>query len=90
LPCAYLNTQESRHSGTPLIWNKGDFFAIIMRYSLTFFTLVQYFLVLGNLIFLHFRTISNKLKKVVSLRFDMCIKSSIYLFLTDLSHLIDQ
>ncbi|KRY21868.1 hypothetical protein T12_2402 [Trichinella patagoniensis] len=64
LPCAYLNTQESRHSGTPLIWNKGDFFAIIMRYSLTFFTLVQYFLVLGNLIFLHFRTISNKLKKL--------------------------
>ncbi|KRY15079.1 hypothetical protein T12_11690, partial [Trichinella patagoniensis] len=23
LPCAYLNTQESRHTGTPLIWNKG-------------------------------------------------------------------
>ncbi|KRY28197.1 hypothetical protein T01_10312 [Trichinella spiralis] len=23
LPCAYLNTQESRHTGTPLKWNKG-------------------------------------------------------------------
>ncbi|KRY28883.1 hypothetical protein T01_4426, partial [Trichinella spiralis] len=62
LLCAYLNTQESRHTGTPLKWNK-DFVAIIMRYSFTFCTLVQYFLVLGNLIFLHFRSISNKLKK---------------------------
>ncbi|KRY32330.1 hypothetical protein T01_12502 [Trichinella spiralis] len=35
-----------------------------MRYSFTFCTLVQYFVVLGNLIFLHFRSISNKLKKV--------------------------
>ncbi|KRX80763.1 hypothetical protein T06_3309 [Trichinella sp. T6] len=61
-----------------------------MRYSLTFCTLVQYFLVLGNLIFFHFRTILNKLKKVISLRFDMCIKSSNYSFLTDLSHLIDK
>ncbi|KRX64736.1 hypothetical protein T09_7902, partial [Trichinella sp. T9] len=23
LPCAYLNTQESRHTGTPLKWNMG-------------------------------------------------------------------
>ncbi|KRZ97217.1 hypothetical protein T08_5872, partial [Trichinella sp. T8] len=68
----------------------GDFLAIIMRYSLTFCTLVQYFLALGNLIFFHFRTILNKLKKVISLRYDMCIKASIYLFPTDLSHLIDQ
>ncbi|KRX15736.1 hypothetical protein T07_1582, partial [Trichinella nelsoni] len=71
LPCSYLNTQESRHTGTPLKWNKGDFFAIIMRYSLTFCTLVQYFLVLSNLIFLHFRSISNKFKKVVSLWFQI-------------------
>ncbi|KRY27576.1 hypothetical protein T01_8548 [Trichinella spiralis] len=79
LPCAYLNTQESRHTGTPLKWNKvGDLFDIIMRYSFTFCTLVQYFVVLGNLIFLHFRSISNKLKKVVLLWFRMCIKSSIY------------
>ncbi|KRY32323.1 hypothetical protein T01_15070 [Trichinella spiralis] len=70
LPCAYLNTQESRHTGTPLKWNK-DLFAIIMRYSFTFCTLVQYFVVLGNLIFLHFRSISNKLKKVVSLWFQI-------------------
>ncbi|KRZ53021.1 hypothetical protein T02_16253 [Trichinella nativa] len=78
LPCAYLNTQESRHTGTPLKWNKEDFDAIIMRYSFTLRTLVQYFVVLGNSIFLHFRSISNKLKKVVSLQFQMGIKSSIY------------
>ncbi|KRY50086.1 hypothetical protein T03_15259 [Trichinella britovi] len=23
LPCAYLNTQQSRHTGTPLKWNMG-------------------------------------------------------------------
>ncbi|KRX71708.1 hypothetical protein T06_14098 [Trichinella sp. T6] len=78
LPCAYPNTQESRNTGTPLKWNKGDFDAIIMRYSFTFRTLVQYFVVLGNSIFLHFRPILNKLKKVVSLQFEMVIKSSIY------------
>ncbi|KRY50801.1 hypothetical protein T03_15764, partial [Trichinella britovi] len=40
-----------------------------MRYSFTLRTLVQYFVVLGNSIFLHFPPISNKLKKVVSLRY---------------------
>ncbi|KRY13937.1 hypothetical protein T12_14808 [Trichinella patagoniensis] len=55
-----------------------NFFAIIMRFSFTLRTLVQYFLVLGNSIFLHFRPIFNKFIKVVSLRFAMCIKSSIY------------
>ncbi|KRZ84900.1 hypothetical protein T08_2220 [Trichinella sp. T8] len=39
-----------------------NFFAIIVRYSFIFNTLVQYFVVLGNLIFHHFRSISNKLK----------------------------
>ncbi|KRX31199.1 hypothetical protein T05_16521, partial [Trichinella murrelli] len=49
LPCAYLNTQESRHTGTPLKWNMGgDVSAICMRYSFTFCTLIQYFVVLGN------------------------------------------
>ncbi|KRX47849.1 hypothetical protein T05_12101 [Trichinella murrelli] len=55
----------------------GNFFDIIMRCSLKFPCLVQYFLLLGNSIFLHFRAISNKLKKVVSIRVVMCIKSSI-------------
>ncbi|KRX30229.1 hypothetical protein T05_12389, partial [Trichinella murrelli] len=40
----------------------GNIFTIIMRYSFTLRTLVQYFVVLGNSIFLHFRPISNKLK----------------------------
>ncbi|KRX17065.1 hypothetical protein T07_10698, partial [Trichinella nelsoni] len=74
LPCAYLNTQESRSPGTPV----RNVFVIKMRFSFTLRTLVQYFLVLGNSIFLHFRSISIKLIKVVSLRFAMCIKSSIY------------
>ncbi|KRZ60941.1 hypothetical protein T02_5685 [Trichinella nativa] len=39
-----------------------------MKYSLKVLSLVQYFLLLGNSIFLHFRAISNKLKKVVSIR----------------------
>ncbi|KRX33833.1 hypothetical protein T05_5013 [Trichinella murrelli] len=33
--------------------------------------LVQYFVVLGKSIFLHFRSISNKLKKVVSIWVEM-------------------
>ncbi|KRY02306.1 hypothetical protein T12_3413 [Trichinella patagoniensis] len=53
----------------------GNIFTIIRRYSFTFCTLVQYFVVLGNSIFLHFRTILNKLKKVASLRYAMCITS---------------
>ncbi|KRX71748.1 hypothetical protein T06_15406, partial [Trichinella sp. T6] len=77
-PCAYLNTQGSGTTGTPLIRIQGNIFTIIRRYSFTLRTLVQYFVVLGNSIFLHFRPISNKLKKVVSLQFQMGIKSSIY------------
>ncbi|KRX24161.1 hypothetical protein T07_13863 [Trichinella nelsoni] len=38
-----------------------------MRYSLKLKSIVQYFVVLGKSIFLHFRTISNNLKKVVSI-----------------------
>ncbi|KRX32982.1 hypothetical protein T09_3212 [Trichinella sp. T9] len=39
-----------------------------MRYSLKLTNFVHYFVVLGKSIFLHFRSISNKLKKVVSIR----------------------
>ncbi|KRX35070.1 hypothetical protein T05_3393 [Trichinella murrelli] len=79
LQCAYLNTQGSSPSDTPLKRiDDGKFFIIIMRFLFILRTIVQYFLVLGNSIFLHFRSISIKLIKVVSLRFAMCIKSSIY------------
>ncbi|KRY45044.1 hypothetical protein T03_7286, partial [Trichinella britovi] len=77
-PCAYLNTQGSCTTGTPLIRIQGNIFSILRRDSFTLSTLVQYFVVLGNSIFLHFRPISNKLKKVVSLHFAMAIISSIY------------
>ncbi|KRX31601.1 hypothetical protein T09_15144 [Trichinella sp. T9] len=77
-PCAYLNTQGNSPCGTPLILiDDRKFFDIIMRYSLKMPRLVQYFVVLGKSIFLHFRSISNKLKKVVSIWVEMCIKSSI-------------
>ncbi|KRY59005.1 hypothetical protein T03_14002 [Trichinella britovi] len=42
-----------------------------MRYSLKLTSFVQYFVVLGKSIFLHFRPISNKLKNVVSIRVEM-------------------
>ncbi|KRX47586.1 hypothetical protein T05_5527 [Trichinella murrelli] len=78
LPCAYLNTQENSPLESPLKRiDNGKFFDIIMRYSLKLQSIVQYFVVLGNSIFLHFRAISNELKKVVSIRVEMCIKSSI-------------
>ncbi|KRY96080.1 hypothetical protein T11_7071, partial [Trichinella zimbabwensis] len=68
LPCAYLNTQGSSTSGTPLKRiDNGKFFDIIMRYSLKMQSIVQYFVVLGMSNFLHFCSISNKLKKVVSI-----------------------
>ncbi|KRZ48372.1 hypothetical protein T02_14314, partial [Trichinella nativa] len=67
-PYANLNTKKSCTTGTPLIRNQGNIFTIIMRYSFTLRSVVQYFVVLGNSIFLHFRTILNKLKKVVSIR----------------------
>ncbi|KRX24198.1 hypothetical protein T07_195 [Trichinella nelsoni] len=44
-----------------------------MRYSLKLPSFVQYFVVLGKSIFLHFRTISNNLKKVVSIRVEIII-----------------
>ncbi|KRY26114.1 hypothetical protein T03_13271, partial [Trichinella britovi] len=77
LPCAYLNTQGSGPFENPLKRIGGKFFNIIMRYSFKLTSFVQYFVVLGKSIFLHFRSISNKLKKVVSIRVEMCIKSSI-------------
>ncbi|KRX33534.1 hypothetical protein T05_3964 [Trichinella murrelli] len=78
LPCAYLNTQGSSPSETPLILiDDKNFFDIIMRYSLKMTRLVQYFVVLVKSIFLDFRSISNKLKKVVSIWVEMCIKTSI-------------
>ncbi|KRZ60310.1 hypothetical protein T02_12915 [Trichinella nativa] len=77
LPCAYLNTQGSGPFGNRLKRIGGKFLNIIMRYSLKLTSFVQYFVVLGKSIFLHFRSISNKLKKVVSIRVEMCIKSSI-------------
>ncbi|KRY30240.1 hypothetical protein T03_6719, partial [Trichinella britovi] len=77
LPCAYVNTQGSCTTGTPLIRIQGNIFTIIRRYSFTLRTLVQYFVVLGNSIFLHFRSISNKLIEVVSIRVEMSLESSI-------------
>ncbi|KRZ47917.1 hypothetical protein T02_9601, partial [Trichinella nativa] len=77
--CAYLNTQGSSPSDTQLKRiDDAKLFDIIMRFLFILRTIVQYFLVLGNSIFLHFRSISIKFIKVVSLRFAMCIKSSIY------------
>ncbi|KRX47818.1 hypothetical protein T05_12979 [Trichinella murrelli] len=55
----------------------GKFFDIKMKYSLIVFSFVQYFVILGKLIFLHNGANSNKLKKVVSIRVAICIKSSI-------------
>ncbi|KRX33485.1 hypothetical protein T09_6121, partial [Trichinella sp. T9] len=79
LQCAYLNTQGSSPSDTPLKRiDDGKFFDIVMRFLFILRTIVQYFFVLGKSIFLHFRSISNKLKKVVSIRVEMCIKFSIY------------
>ncbi|KRX47875.1 hypothetical protein T06_8123 [Trichinella sp. T6] len=83
--CPYLNNtgkQPIRYSVETdrrwLTFGIGKFFDIIMRFLFILRTVVQYFLVLGNSIFLHFWSISIKLIKVVSLRFAMCIKSSIY------------
>ncbi|KRZ62041.1 hypothetical protein T02_15313 [Trichinella nativa] len=42
-----------------------------MRYWLKLTSFVQYFVGLGKSIFLHFRSISNKLKKVVSIRVEI-------------------
>ncbi|KRY02824.1 hypothetical protein T12_10502, partial [Trichinella patagoniensis] len=77
--CAYLNTQESSPSGTPLKrLQDGNVFYIILRYSMNLRSLVQYFFVLGKLIFLHFPAIWNKFIEIFSGRLEMPIKSSIY------------
>ncbi|KRX20182.1 hypothetical protein T07_11221 [Trichinella nelsoni] len=56
----------------------GNVFCIIMRYSMKLRSLMQYFFVLGKSIFLHFPSIWNKFIEIVSRRFEMPIKSSIY------------
>ncbi|KRX81723.1 hypothetical protein T06_8214 [Trichinella sp. T6] len=77
--CAYLNTQESSPSGTPLKrLQDGNVFYIIVRYSLKLRSLVQYFYVLSMSIFLHFPFVWNKFIEIVSGRFEMYIKSSFH------------
>ncbi|KRY10699.1 hypothetical protein T12_11304 [Trichinella patagoniensis] len=67
LPCAYLNTQGSSPSGTPLKRiDNGMFFDIIKRYSCKVPNFVQYFVVLSMSIFLHFRSISYRCMKEFS------------------------
>ncbi|KRY18713.1 hypothetical protein T12_6466 [Trichinella patagoniensis] len=68
--CAYLNTQESSPSGTPLKRLQD------VRYSMKLSSLLQYFFVLGKSIFLHFLSIWNKFIDIVSGRFELYIKSS--------------
>ncbi|KRY16449.1 hypothetical protein T12_5423 [Trichinella patagoniensis] len=59
LPCAYLNTQGSSPSGTPLKRIVDvKFYDIIMRYSLKLPSFVQYFIVYGKSFFLHFQSSS--------------------------------
>ncbi|KRY54780.1 hypothetical protein T03_17618, partial [Trichinella britovi] len=77
--CDYLNTQESSPSGTALKrFQDGNFSCIIVRSGLKMRSLVQYFFVLGKSIFLHFPSIWNQFIEIVSRRFEMPIKSSIY------------
>ncbi|KRY27752.1 hypothetical protein T01_2043, partial [Trichinella spiralis] len=65
--CAYLNTQQSSPSGTPLKRHQDrNVLCIIVRYSLKWRSLVQYFFVLGKSIFLHFPSNWNKFIKIVS------------------------
>ncbi|KRX42309.1 hypothetical protein T05_14089, partial [Trichinella murrelli] len=56
----------------------GNVFYIIVRYSMKLSSLLQYFFVLGKSIFLHFPSIWNQFIEIVSGRFEMTIKSSIY------------
>ncbi|KRZ92045.1 hypothetical protein T08_9776 [Trichinella sp. T8] len=63
--CAYLNTQESSPSGTPLKRLQD------VRYSMKLHSFVQYFFVLCKLIFLHFPSIWNKFINIVSGRIEM-------------------
>ncbi|KRY06561.1 hypothetical protein T12_11143 [Trichinella patagoniensis] len=68
--CAYLNTQESSPSGTPLKRLQD------VRYSMKLSSLLQYFFVLCKSIFLHFLSNWNKFIDIVSGRFELYIKSS--------------
>ncbi|KRX84988.1 hypothetical protein T06_9275, partial [Trichinella sp. T6] len=89
--CAYLNTQESSPSGTPLKRHQdGNVFFIIVRYLLKLRSLLQYFFVLGKSIFLHFPSIWNQFIEIVLGRFEMRIKSSNHWFPISLFHLFDQ
>ncbi|KRX27019.1 hypothetical protein T07_1659, partial [Trichinella nelsoni] len=66
--CAFLNTQESSPSGTPLKRLQD------VRYSMKLRSLVQYFFVLGKSIFLHFPSNSNKFINIVSGRIEIDIR----------------
>ncbi|KRY54775.1 hypothetical protein T03_9908 [Trichinella britovi] len=77
--CAYVNTQESSQSGTPLKrLQDGNVFYIILRYSMNLRSLVQYLFVLGKFIFLDFPSIWNEFIEILSGRYEMWIKSSTY------------
>ncbi|KRY06493.1 hypothetical protein T12_3573 [Trichinella patagoniensis] len=77
--CAYLNTQESSPSGTPLKrLQDGNVFYIILRYSMNLRSLMQYFFVFCKSIFLYFPSIWNQFIEIFSGRLEMPIKSSIY------------
>ncbi|KRY28090.1 hypothetical protein T01_5025 [Trichinella spiralis] len=70
--CSYLNTQQSSPSGTPLKrLEDRNVLCIIVRYSLKWRSLVQYFFVLGKSIFLHFPSNWNKFINIVSGRIEM-------------------
>ncbi|KRY49920.1 hypothetical protein T03_13166 [Trichinella britovi] len=61
IACAYLNTQESSPSGTPLKrLQDGNVFYIILRYLMNLRSLVQYLFVLDKFIFLDFPYIWNE------------------------------
>ncbi|KRX21714.1 hypothetical protein T07_12775 [Trichinella nelsoni] len=54
-----------------LNFNIGNILAIIKKYSFTFCITFQYFVVLSNPTIINFQAILNKLKKVVSLHFEI-------------------
>ncbi|KRZ90076.1 hypothetical protein T08_8471, partial [Trichinella sp. T8] len=59
LPRAYLNTQGTAPSETPLKrMDDGMFFDIVMMYSLELSCFVQYFVVLSKSFFLHLQSCS--------------------------------
>ncbi|KRX74327.1 hypothetical protein T06_6800 [Trichinella sp. T6] len=72
---------SGKFHGNPNLLNKRhlkNVFRITVRYSLKLRSVVQYFFVLGKSIFLHFLSIWNKFIEIVSARFKMPLKSSIY------------